>query len=145
MPVDEKFVGREYGPYKYEVCIEKIREFANAILSENKLYFDEDAAKAAGYPTVVAPPTFAVVFNFEPFKEAVLDPEIGIPLYLLVHAGQRYEFIRPVYAREELTTRGKIVSIENKPGKTIFTVESESFDSEGNLVVRGIYTALIRG
>ena len=37
----------------------KIAEFADAIGDPNPVYRDRAAARAAGYPDVIAPPTFA--------------------------------------------------------------------------------------
>ena len=38
----------------------KIHEFAVAILDEHPHYHDEETARAAGLPSVVAPPTFPI-------------------------------------------------------------------------------------
>ena len=57
-------VGRTYPPSRpYEVGAEKIREFATAIGETGPLHHDAEAARAAGYPNVVAPPTFAIVLG----------------------------------------------------------------------------------
>ena len=56
MPVNESFVGRSYPPTPpYYVSREKIREFADAINDPNPAYRSVEAAKALGYPDVIAP------------------------------------------------------------------------------------------
>ena len=61
MPVDDSLIGRTYPPSRvYEVSREKIREFADAIGDASPLYRDPEAAKAHGYPDVIAPPTFPI-------------------------------------------------------------------------------------
>ena len=55
-------MGRVYPATEpYEVGREKIREFADAIGDDNPAYRDKAAAKALGYPDVIAPPTFPIV------------------------------------------------------------------------------------
>ena len=62
MPVDVSYEGRVYPPTEpYAVGREAIREFAAAVGASSPLHHDVAAARAAGYPDVVAPPTYAVV------------------------------------------------------------------------------------
>ena len=42
---------------------EKIKEYANVLGIENPVHFDVEAARAAGFRDVVAPPMFAVVYS----------------------------------------------------------------------------------
>ncbi|HEY7594272.1 MAG TPA: MaoC family dehydratase N-terminal domain-containing protein, partial [Actinophytocola sp.] len=62
MPLDPSYVGHTYPRSEiYQVGREKIREFADAIGDPQPMYRDADAAKAAGHPDVIAPPTFVMV------------------------------------------------------------------------------------
>jgi hypothetical protein len=56
--VDRNATGRESKPAVNEVEKGAIRRFAEAIGETNPIYFEESAARAAGYRSVVAPPTF---------------------------------------------------------------------------------------
>src|SRR5690349_1714529 len=57
MPLNRDFIGREYpSDETYEVSRELIRRFADAIGDANPAYRDVEAAKALGYPDVIAPP-----------------------------------------------------------------------------------------
>jgi len=55
-------IGKAYPAVTYAVGREKVREYAWAVGETNPLYVDVDAARAAGYADVVAPPMFAVVY-----------------------------------------------------------------------------------
>ena len=57
-------VGKTYPPTSYAVGREKVREYAPAMGEETPLYHDVEAARAAGYADVVAPPMFAVVYSW---------------------------------------------------------------------------------
>ena len=60
--IDRKFIGME-SRRRGSLDVEKgrLRLFAKATGEKNPIYFDEAAAKAAGYPALPVPPTFAVL------------------------------------------------------------------------------------
>ncbi|MGK2852614.1 MAG: FAS1-like dehydratase domain-containing protein, partial [Microbacteriaceae bacterium] len=71
--------GRSYPPTTpYLVGREKVREFSRAVFATNPINHDLAAARAAGYPDVVAPPTFAVVVQEQTLAQILSDPEAGI-------------------------------------------------------------------
>ncbi len=74
----------------YEVGLEKIREYANAVGETSPVYHDRAAARAAGFRDVVAPPMFAVVYSAGAMGPAIFDPELGIDFMRLLHGGQEF-------------------------------------------------------
>ena len=61
MGINRDYLGRTFPVTDpYEVSRVKIAEFAGAIGDPNPVYRDRAAAQAAGYPDVIAPPTFPV-------------------------------------------------------------------------------------
>src|SRR5436853_1934205 len=102
MPVDTKAIGKTYEPVLYAVGREKVREYANAVGETNPVHLDVDAARAAGYADVVAPPMFAVVYSAPAMAPAALDPEVGINLAMMVHGGQECVWGRRVVAGDEI-------------------------------------------
>ena len=62
VPVPTEKIGKTYAPVVYAVGREKVREYAAAVGETNPLYFDPEAARAAGYGDVLAPPMFVVVY-----------------------------------------------------------------------------------
>ncbi|MCZ7537559.1 MAG: MaoC family dehydratase N-terminal domain-containing protein [Acidimicrobiia bacterium] len=66
----------------------KIHEFANSVLSDDPLHHDLEAARGAGLPSVVAPPTFPSAAAFFP-DEGVRGPDLkGLDMRFLLHGGQ---------------------------------------------------------
>ena len=63
---DRSKLGMEFPAYTFAVEKDKITEFAIAVSqNENKeqinpIYYDEEAAKKAGYQGIPIPPTFAI-------------------------------------------------------------------------------------
>jgi acyl dehydratase len=77
--------------YPVERC--KIAELAKAIGDPNLLYVDPEAARAQGYPDVIAPPTFGTLVNLwggPGFSE--LMEKLGADPLKVLHAGQEYEY-----------------------------------------------------
>jgi len=157
MPLDPAFVGKKYGPFRYQLGLEKMREFAYAVagavpasgFSEapeglHPLLHDENAAKKGPYGSVIAFPTFAVNFAIAPFAAAVRDPELGINLVMVVHGEQEFEFFDVLRAGEVVTTTGSITEIYEKSQKDFLIVVTESRNAQGKLVLRGTWTAVVR-
>ncbi len=145
MPVNKDAIGKEYPPVTYEVGREKIREYANAIGADNPVHQDREAAQAAGFRNVVAPPMFCVVYSAPALGPAVLDPEVGINLVAMVHGGQEFVWGEPVCAGDEITTRAKVADIYERDGKGFYVFESVSTNQEGAETVRGTWTNIVRG
>lgn len=135
MPLDPKFVGREFPPQAaYLVGREKIREYAAAIGDETPTCNDLAAARSAGYPDLVAPPTFAFTLTMRAMGAAIADPELGLRHGRVVHGEQRFHFERPIVAGDELTVTTTISEISVKGSNEFLTTRSEIHDSYGELV-----------
>ncbi len=145
MPVETKAVGREYPPATYEVGAEKIREYANAVGEQSPVHRDRQAATEAGFRDVVAPPMFAVVFSSPAMGPAILDPEVGIDFARMVHGGQEFVWGEPVCAGDLITTSARVAEISEKDGRGFYVFESTSVNQDGDEVVRGTWTNIVRG
>src|SRR3954447_3360215 len=88
--VDESKKGKTYAPFAYEVGLEKIREYANAVGEAERVHHDRDAAREAGFRDVVAPPLSAVVYAPGARAPAILDPELGMDLARMLHGSQEF-------------------------------------------------------
>ena len=83
--------GRVFPPTEpYLVGREKVREFARAVFATNPINLDPEAARAAGYDDVVAPPTFAVVMQEQTLAQLLAEPDSGIDFSRVVHGDQRF-------------------------------------------------------
>ena len=138
-------VGKQYPPFEYEVGREKIREYANAVGESNPVHHDPGAAEAAGFRGVVAPPMFCVVYSAGAMGPAILDPDIGINLMMMVHGGQEFEWGEPVCAGDTITTTARLKDVSDKNGMKFYVFESESRNQDGNTTVKGKWTNIVRG
>ena len=145
MPVNKDAIGKQWPPVTYQASRAKIAEYANVIGAENPVHFDREAALAAGFSDVVAPPMFCVVYSAPAMGPAVLDPDVGMNLAAMVHGGQEFEWGEPVCSGDEITTTASCTDIYEKDGKGFYVFESASVNQEGQPTVRGTWTNIVRG
>ncbi|WP_133848391.1 MaoC family dehydratase N-terminal domain-containing protein [Labedaea rhizosphaerae] len=146
MPLDQSFVGRVYPPTAtYEVSRAKIKEFADAVGDANPLYRDPEAARAAGFPDVIAPPTFLTVVNLEAINAIVSDPELGLDYGRMVHGDQSFAYERPVHAGDVLAVTTTVAEIMNRAGNDFITMRGDVRDADDALVVTVQAQLVVRG
>jgi acyl dehydratase len=145
MAVNTEAIGKTYPPSLYAVGREKVKEFALATGETNPLYLDHEAARAAGYRDVVAPPMFAVVYGAAAMGPALFDPELGIDFARLVHGGQEFTWGPLVIAGDEIETTVSVASISERAGNGFFVFQSVSTNQDGATVCTGTWTNIVRG
>ena len=145
MPVEDKAVGKTWGPETFEVEAERIGQYADAVGETSAVHQDPEAAKAAGFRDVVAPPMFAVVYSSPAMGQAILDPEVGINFGAMVHGGQVFEWSEPVCAGDQITTNATCKEIYEQDGKGFYVFETISTNQDGDEVVRATWTNIVRG
>jgi len=144
--LDQSFVGRKYPPTPpYEVGREKIREFADAIGDSSPVYRDPEAARALGYPDVIAPPTFPIVLSMRAAAQVVSDPELGLDYSRVVHGEQRFLYARPVRAGDRLTVTVSVESIRSAGGNDLLTTRGDVATVDGEQVLTAYSTLVARG
>ena len=138
--------GRAFAPTApYLVGREKVREFSRAVFASNPINNDVDAAKAAGYADIVAPPTFAIVIQQFTLDQLVAEKDSGIDMTHIVHGEQRFSYTRPIVAGDELTATLAVTSIKSLGGNAMVVAESTIVDSSNEHVVTAISTLVVRG
>ncbi|MBI4965760.1 MAG: MaoC family dehydratase N-terminal domain-containing protein [Desulfomonile tiedjei] len=129
----KKYIGQETGTHTGEpVLARDIRRYALAIDDLNPIYFDEDAAKKGKYGGLAAPLNYISWAVGVPGSEKAakelgedgLATFVGVPeipnAWALgwVRGGEEIEFLKPVYANDQVTVKGKIVDMSEKEGKS---------------------------
>lgn len=144
--MNPELLGRVFPPAEpYLVGREKVREFARAVFATNPINLDPDAARAAGYDDVVAPPTFAVVVQELTLAQLLADPESGIDFSRVVHGDQRFTSTRPIVAGDLLTATLTVASVKTLGPHSMVTAESAITDASGDHVVTAVSTLVVRG
>jgi acyl dehydratase len=146
VPLDPAYVGHVYPRSEvYEVGRAKIREFAESIGDEHPMYRDVAAARAAGHPDVLAPPTFAtILFGRYSMEDIVHDEYLGVDYGRLVHGDMKFTYERPVYAGDRVTVTTHIAEIANRMGNDFLTIRAEIDTEAGERVVTAFSQLVIR-
>jgi acyl dehydratase len=142
--VNTDAIGKVYPPSVYAVGREKIKEYASAVGERNRLHLDHEAARAAGYADVVAPPMFAVVFAGHAMRPALFDPELGIDFAHMVHGSQEFAWGPLVVAGDEITTTTTVKDVAERGGMGFYVLKTESRNQDGETVCTGLWTNIVR-
>jgi acyl dehydratase len=145
MPVKTEAVGKSYDPVTYAVGREKIREYAAAVGETNPLHHDLEAARAAGYADLVAPPMFAVIYAGRAVGPAIFDPDVGINFLMMVHGSQEFRWGPLVIGGDEITTTASVKEVIERGGMGFYVFESVSENQRGETVCTGTWTNIVRG
>jgi acyl dehydratase len=146
MPVDPVVSGRVYPPSPaYEVGREKIREFAEAVGAEDAVHRDPEAARALGYPDVIAPPTFAVIASQRSEAQLFADPDVRIDYSRVVHGEESFVHHRPIVAGDRLIGTLHVDGVRQAGGHTMVTTRVELAAESGEPVSTVVSTIVERG
>jgi acyl dehydratase len=144
LPVATDAVGKTYPSVSYAVGREKVREYAAATSEADPVCSDVEAARAAGYDDVVAPPMFAVVYGAAAIAPPFVDPEVGIDFAHMLHGSQEFEWGPVVVAGDEITTETEVGSIDERGGMRFYVFTTRSTNQRGERVSTGTWTMIVR-
>jgi acyl dehydratase len=144
--INTDYAGRTFDPSEpYEVSRVKIAEFATAVGDSSPLCRDRAAAQAAGYPDVIAPPTFAIVVGAANSARVTHDPGLGVNYAMIVHGEQSFSYARPVHAGDVLVSQSTIESIRPVGSMTTLTTVTQIRTVDGEHVCTARSTLVERG
>ncbi len=146
MALNEEYVGRSSGPSDpYEVSRVKIADFANAIGEPSELCRSREAAQKAGYPDVIAPPTFAIVISMVSTARLQADPGLGLNYSMVVHGEQSFTYSRPLHAGDVVVATSTIESIRAVGTMSILVTSTDISTMDGEHVCTAKSTIVERG
>jgi acyl dehydratase len=130
--IDRSLIGVWGAEAKMPVELGKIRELARAMKDENPSY--RDGAHA------VAPPTFLMTIAHWIRDLGETRTAVKLDYTRLLHGEQEFEYVKPIFAGDTLTSQGKIASVEKRPGKrggemTFAVIETEFKNQKGEVVL----------
>lgn len=138
MPLDKSVLERTFPEFEFRVERGKIREYALALGLTDPVHTDLEAAKAAGFGDLLAPPTFVRQFWHEnPGNDPM--PHLGYDPKRRLHGEQEFEYHKPLVAGMNLKGKNVIVSTREKEGRrggmmTFVVIETRFVDEAGELV-----------
>ncbi|HEY7261436.1 MAG TPA: MaoC family dehydratase N-terminal domain-containing protein [Trebonia sp.] len=146
MALNKEFVGRVFGPGEpYEVSRVKIAEFANAIGEPSELCRDKAAAQRAGYPDVIAPPTFAIVISMASTASMHAEPGLGLDYSMVVHGEESFSHSRPLHAGDVVVATTTVESIRAVGAMSMLVTSTDISTIDGEHVCTAKSTLVERG
>jgi acyl dehydratase len=120
-------VGQPLGPPVSAVVTRReAQRYARAVGDLSPIYFDEDAARAAGYDGLVAPPTFVghAVVEGSTLDDIRTDgifidrgPRLRLAVGRTMFGGEEWEFHRPLLIGDTVTAQRRLGAVEEKEGR----------------------------
>lgn len=127
-PETRALVGQALGePVSAVVTRREAQRYARAVGDLAPIYFDENAARAAGYAGLVAPPTFVahVVVEGSTLEHLRRDglwsdrgPRLRLGVSRTMFGGEEWEFRVPVVVGDTITAQRRLGAIEEKEGRS---------------------------
>ena len=146
MAINPDFIGKTFPPSApYEISRVKLAEFADAIGDGNPLYRDRAAAVEAGFPDVIAPPTFPIVISMASSGQAMADPGLNLNYAMVVHGEQRFEYQRPLHAGDVVTAEVTISDVRDIGRNSVITTSTKISTLNGEHVCTAHATLVERG
>lgn len=141
-------IGHKSPPFTHDVTIESISDYCKAVRNDNPLYFDEEAAKAGPFGTIVAPPTY--VFKCAPLRrnevmhaQGYASPEEKRDR-ATPYAKSEIQFFRPIKLGDSITSTVELVDKYERRGNQFMTWKTVAHNQDGEQVVEYLYTIIWR-
>ena len=114
--------GRAIAPVTVSVERGRIRFFAKVLGFGDPVHHDVDAARAAGHPDLVAPPSFVMALDAD--ATAIRETRgqidaaalVGCDFRYLLHGDEAYAYLGLIYAGDEVEISTEVIDFYDKKG-----------------------------
>ena len=144
--LDKSKIGHEFTPFTVDVEKGRLKFFAQAIGETNPIYTNEEAAQAAGYRALPAPPTFMFSIDLDGPEFLPMLDMLQMDIGRVLHGSQEFEYLGQVYAGDRITQTSKILDMFDKKGGALEFIQQESAytNQDGELVGKAKQTIVYR-
>ena len=125
-PAMRAVVGVESPPWTHEVTTTSVRAFARGVGYTDPVYFDEAAAKKAGYRSLPAPATYFGTPIFIPGKSndtfsgpMLPGPRLEHGLKNVLDGGAETEYLEDICAGDTLTVTSQVAGLDVRETKAM--------------------------
>ncbi|MBW1830273.1 MAG: SDR family NAD(P)-dependent oxidoreductase [Deltaproteobacteria bacterium] len=108
-----------------------------------RLVYESHGGGMKALPTFAVIPGTNAILGFA--KEGISPPGLNYGLDRLLHGEQYIELVRPLPLRATLTTRAVVKDIWDKGKGALVVTALDSYDEDGDLLIKSEMTAFIRG
>jgi acyl dehydratase len=136
-------------PLASTISLKESQRYALAAGDLNPIYFDESAARAAGYAGIVVPPLF-LAWALSPHRSLAelrqdglyraRGKRVSLRVKRMMFAGEEWEYLAPVHPGDTITATVRLESLEEKQGNSerfvLPTTDTRSTNQHGVVVAR---------
>lgn len=121
--------------------------YSEAIGETNPVFLKMEAAQAAGFIDVVAPPTFAAVIDMAALQDTVRDGDpdvhqlVNADFRFLLHGEEKYQYHGQIFAGDQVVHQTRVLGFSDAAGGRIEIAHLETTISHAD---RGILVACKR-
>ena len=142
--IDRQWIGHALPASVLPLERGRLRFFAKAIGETDPVYTDVDAAHAAGYADLPAPPTFLFAAELDSGATERLLQDMQIPLAKLLHGEQGFSFHRTACAGDTITVRSSVTDVyDKKQGRLEFVVKTARATNQHDELVAELRTVIV--
>jgi len=149
---DRSTKGRVLEPVAVRIERGRIQFFAQVLGVTDPIHFDLEAARAQGYPDLVAPPSFFAVIDQAANEERGRRGQpssatlVNVDYRYLLHGDETYEYLGLIFAGDEISFTTTVADFFDKKGGEMefVTFVSELRHAERGVLVRATRNLLHR-
>jgi len=129
-------------PDVFVVGREQIRQYANAVKSDDPASHDEAAAAELGHTSLIAPPTFMSILAVMIQRHFFQTVDVGLATMQIVQVDQQFKFHRPIQDGDRLIGTMHIESVVERFGADIVTTRNVCATEDGEVVMEAFTTLM---
>ncbi len=114
--IDTSFIGYVTEPFSVTVEKGRVRDFSLATGQSDRIYFDHEAAQAAGYRSVLAPPTYLFSLDLDREDSFYFITLLKIDIARVLHGEQAFTYGAPICAGDTISLVTEVTDIYAKKG-----------------------------
>ena len=142
--IDKKWIGFKLPVSELNIDRSRLRFFAKTIGETSSIYTDVEAARAAGYADLPAPPTFLFAAELDSGASDLLLQKLEVPIAKILHGEQSFCYHRSACAGDTITVRSQVDDIyDKKNGALEFIVKSSRATNQHEQLVAEMRTVIV--
>lgn len=142
--IDRTWIGYELPSSSLALERGRLAFFAKAIGEDDAIYFDVDAARAAGHPDLPVPPTFLFAAELDSHAQRAFLDKAGVDFSRVLHGEQGFTYHAMVHAGDAVTVSSKITDIYDKKGGALeFIIREATVVNQAGVHVADLRTVLV--
>ena len=142
--IDKKWIGFKLPVSELNIDRSRLRFFAKAIGESSSIYTDVEAARAAGYADLPAPPTFLFAAELDSGASDQLLQKLEVPIAKILHGEQSFCYHQSACAGDTITVHSQVDDIyDKKNGALEFIVKSSRAINQHEQLVAEMRTVIV--